>query len=92
MGLWSYVGMISLPKARESWMLGFVERWSLVGFTGVGNTLDRISDLGEGKVRWAGGIGMRYLIARLLGRYAGVDVARGPEDWTIYFQVGHAWS
>jgi hypothetical protein len=35
---------------------------------------------------------MRYLIARKLGLYAGIDVARGPEDTVVYVQVGSAWN
>ncbi len=66
-------------------------RWSLVGFTGVGKTLSSLDDFDEGKFRWAGGVGVRYLVARLLGLYSGLDLAFGPEDTTVYIQFGHAW-
>ena len=26
-----------------------------------------------------------------LGLLSGVDIARGPEDWAFYIQVGQAW-
>ena len=39
----------------------------------------------------AGGVGFRYLIARKLGLYSGIDVARGPETTALYLQVGSAW-
>jgi hypothetical protein len=39
----------------------------------------------------AGGIGGRYLFADDLGLWVGVDVARGPEEYVGYIQVGHAW-
>ncbi|MCP4754564.1 MAG: glyceraldehyde-3-phosphate dehydrogenase [Proteobacteria bacterium] len=67
-------------------------RWALLGFGGVGRTADSISDLGNGDSRWAGGAGIRYLVARLFGLYTGVDIARGPEDWSFYVQVGSAWN
>jgi hypothetical protein len=35
--------------------------------------------------------GFRYLIARRLGLYVGMDYARGPDDDAIYLQVGGAW-
>lgn len=35
---------------------------------------------------------LRYLIARKLGLYAGLDVARGPEDTVVYLQIGSAWN
>jgi len=42
-------------------------------------------------VAFAGG-GARYLIARELGLQAGIDVARGPEEWAVYLQVGSGWA
>ena len=39
----------------------------------------------------ARGAGVRYLIARVLGLYVGADYAWGPEDETLYVQVGSAW-
>jgi len=35
-----------------------------------------------------GGLGFRYLIARKLRLSSGIDIAKGPEDWAIYFTVG----
>ena len=37
------------------------------------------------------GAGFRYQIARRLGLYVGLDVAKGPEDTAIYIQAGSAW-
>jgi hypothetical protein len=39
----------------------------------------------------SGGLGFRYLIARILGLQVGVDVARGPEDWTFYVVFGRSF-
>ena len=67
------------------------ERWALIFFGGVGRTADSLSDFRNSEDRWAGGTGFRYLIARVLGMYTGIDIARGPEDWAFYIQVGSAW-
>ena len=67
------------------------ERWSLVFFGGVGKTSNSVSDFSDSEERWAGGTGIRYLIARALGLYTGVDIARGPEEWVFYIQTGSAW-
>ena len=67
------------------------ERWSLVFFGGVGRTADSLSDFSDSENRWAGGTGFRYLMARALGMFTGIDIARGPEDWAFYIQVGSAW-
>ena len=40
---------------------------------------------------WLDPLPFRYLMARLLGLYTGIDIARGPEDWAFYIQVGSAW-
>ncbi len=68
------------------------DRWSLVFFGGVGRTADSMGDFSDSEDRWAGGTGLRYLTARLLGMYTGVDIARGPEEWVFYIQVGSAWN
>ncbi|GFE82717.1 hypothetical protein GCM10011487_47170 [Steroidobacter agaridevorans] len=67
-------------------------RWSGVTFAGVGRAADSSGDLHDAPDRWSGGIGARYLIARLLELQVGVDVARGPEEWAFYIQMGNGWS
>jgi len=57
-------------------------RWALVGFVGTGRA-------GESASAW--GVGFRRLVARRLGIYMGVDIARGPEETAIYIQAGSAW-
>jgi hypothetical protein len=72
----------------------FRNRWSLVGFTGVGEAQDSFPDLfgsGDNGLKHTVGAGARYLIARRLGLQAGFDVARGPEETVFYLTVGSAW-
>ena len=40
---------------------------------------------------YLGGVGFRFNIAPKLKFRTGIDVARGPEEWAIYLQFGHAW-
>jgi hypothetical protein len=68
------------------------KRWSVVGFGGVGTTVSSLGDLDEATARWAGGVGVRYLAARVMGLYTGLDLAFGPEETTVYIQFGHAWA
>lgn len=65
-------------------------RWAVVGFGGAGKAYGRESFVDAETVA-AGGVGFRYLVARKLGLYAGLDLARGPEETAIYIQVGSAW-
>lgn len=67
-------------------------RWFAVAFAGVGRAADSVSELDTTDGRWAGGVGVRYLVARLLGLQVGIDVARGPEEWAFYIQAGSGWS
>lgn len=66
-------------------------RWAVIGFLGAGRTWGRRNDFGDATSQVAKGTGFRYLLARQLGLYAGIDYAWGPEDETFYIQVGSAW-
>jgi hypothetical protein len=71
---------VALLEAELRW--NFTPRWSLVGFAGRGKADESAS---------AWGLGIRRLVARRLGIYMGVDLARGPEETAIYIQAGSAW-
>jgi hypothetical protein len=61
-----------------------------VGFIGSGWTTNDDSEVDyPGEI--AGGVRIRYLIARRLGMRVGVDIARGPEDTVFYMTVGSNW-
>lgn len=64
------------------------DRWAVVPFVGVGATADALNEFGSSDPKLAGGLGFRYLIARKSRLASGVDIARGSEDWAIYFTVG----
>ncbi|MCW5591414.1 MAG: glyceraldehyde-3-phosphate dehydrogenase [Burkholderiales bacterium] len=66
-------------------------RWSAVGFGGAGRAAGPEEGLGSAKTRWAGGVGIRYFLARAMGLHVGVDVARGPEEGAFYIVMGSAW-
>jgi hypothetical protein len=46
------------------------------------------SSTASSDTRFTGGLGFRYLITRKMRLASGIDVARGPEDLVICFQVG----
>ena len=48
-------------------------------------------DLKGARIVVAGGIGGRFLFRPQDSLWVGIDVAKGPEDWVLYIQVGHAW-
>ncbi len=71
---------VALAEAELRWNV--TPRWALVAFLGTGHA-------GETASAW--GVGFRRLVARRLGIYMGVDIARGPEETAIYIQAGSAW-
>ena len=96
-----YVELRGIPAARyqdENTGVAEVElrwnvtpRWALVGFTGVGRAWGTSTSFSDAGSVSSFGAGFRYLVARRLGIYMGVDVAKGPEDTAFYIQAGSAW-
>jgi hypothetical protein len=80
------VGML---EAELRW--NFTSRWALLGFGGAGKAWGRTLDFGDANTHTAEGVGFRYLIARALGLYAGLDWAWSEGDHAYYIQVGSAW-
>jgi hypothetical protein len=76
-------------EAELRWQ--FHPRFGLVGFGGAGAAWTSVEGFEQQQEAWSGGLGGRYLVSRTFGLLAGLDVARGPEDWAIYVQVGNAW-
>lgn len=70
----------------------FSPRWAAVGFAGVGKGILPESSWADSKTAWALGGGFRYLLARVFNMYGGVDLAKGNENWAIYFTVGTNWN
>jgi len=86
-----YQGKSALVAEAE-YLWGITPRWSLVFFGGAGKTTSINQFRGKGQTVGAGGLGFRYRLARKQGLQAGIDIARGPEDTSIYLTVGSAWS
>jgi hypothetical protein len=66
-------------------------RWAVVGFGGAGKAYGGRVSFSDSETVVSGGAGFRYLIARKLGLYAGLDLARGPEETAVYIVVGSVW-
>ena len=81
----------ALAETELRWSV--TRRWGVVVFGGAGRAWSERSSFSEVDTAFGGGAGFRYLIARRLGLWAGVDVARGSgsDDTSLYFQVGSAW-
>jgi hypothetical protein len=69
----------------------FTPRWAAIGFMGAGRAWGRSVEFNDAPTAVSRGVGFRYLIARRLGLWVGMDYAKGPETSTWYIQVGNAW-
>jgi hypothetical protein len=79
-----------LMETEVDWNL--YKRWSLVGFTGMGNAYSALSDFDEGKSVATIGTGFRYLLMRKLGAKMGMDFATGTGgDFAFYMVFGCSW-
>jgi hypothetical protein len=96
-----YITMRGLPAAQYQGQqvlqfeteqrFDIVPRWSVVGFFGTGRTFSTSEYLEDKSWYCAGGVGFRYLIARLFRLRMGVDIARGPDQFAYYIVFGHYW-
>jgi hypothetical protein len=96
-----YIDLRGIPAARyQDDNVGVAEvelrwnatpRWAFVAFTGAGRAWGTNENFGDSDSVTSWGVGFRYLIARRLGFYMGVDIAKGPEDTAFYIQAGSAW-
>jgi len=82
----------NVVTGEAEYLWGFTPRWSMVFFAGLGRT-STIQVFGESSnTVGAGGLGFRYRLAKRQKLQTGIDIARGPEDTSIYLTVGSAWA
>lgn len=79
----------TLMEAEVDWNV--YKRWTLVGFTGLGNAFSSFTEFDQGKTVRTVGTGFRYLIARKLGTHMGMDFAFSADDFAFYVVFGSAW-
>ena len=82
----------SVITGEVEYLWGVTPRWTIVFFGGAGRTssINRFKETSQ--TVGAGGLGFRYRLARKMGLQSGIDIARGPEDTSIYLTVGSAWA
>ncbi len=96
-----YVDLRGVPAARlqdENTAVAELElrwnvtpRWALIGFAGAGRAWGTNTGFADGTKAASVGAGFRYLMARRLGLYVGLDIAKSNYDNAFYIQVGNAW-
>jgi hypothetical protein len=69
----------------------FAPRWEGTLFAGLGYTSDDVPLFRNPGSIYNYGVGGRYLVFEAHKVWMGIDIARGPEEWNWYIQVGHPW-
>ncbi|MDN3923104.1 BamA/TamA family outer membrane protein [Roseateles violae] len=96
-----FIDMRGIPAARyQDKNTGVAEaelrwnvtpRWGVVGFMGAGRAWGSQQSFSDASSAVSKGLGLRYLLARRVGLWMGLDYAKGPEDSTVYVTVGNSW-
>ena len=76
-------------ETEQTWY--FHPRWAVNGFIGAGSAFSEFNEFSNNPIVVSGGAGFRYLGARLLGMYMGIDIAVGPEQAAVYLVFGNSW-
>jgi outer membrane translocation and assembly module TamA len=76
-------------EVRLDW--AFHPRWQVGAFVGAGRAADSFDNLTDAPSRTSRGVGFRYMGVRRLGLNMGVDVAKGPEETSVYISFGSRW-
>jgi outer membrane protein assembly factor BamA len=70
---------------------GFTRRWGAAVFGGTGTVFDSFKNLGDSKIVWAGGAGLRFLIFPKKDIFSRLDFAFTKEGSGIYIFIGEAF-
>jgi hypothetical protein len=69
----------------------FSERWAAVAFAGAGFADADTPELDTTQNIKSIGAGVRYQALQDQNVWVGLDIAKGPEEYAWYIQVGHPW-
>jgi hypothetical protein len=96
-----FVSLRGIPALRyQNKVAGAVEfegrylirpRWEVSVFGGLGYASDDLVIFDNPDSLYNFGLGGRYKVFNAHNVWMGLDIARGPEDWNWYIQVGHPW-
>jgi hypothetical protein len=96
-----YVSLRGIPALRyQSRKAGVVEiegrytiatKWAGIVFAGAGFTNSDDVDLDTRDDIFSVGAGLRYQALQEQNVWVGLDIAKGPEEYAWYIQVGHPW-
>ncbi len=69
----------------------FSKRWAGIAFAGVGFTRNDEATLGTTQDIDSVGTGVRFQALMEQDVWIGLDIAKGPEEYAWYIQIGQGW-
>lgn len=76
-------------QAEYRWR--FYKKFGMVGFFGVATAIDKMSNISGAELLPGGGVGFRYMMIPKERINVGIDVAKGKDDWGLYFRIGETF-
>lgn len=76
-------------QAEYRWR--FYKKFGMVGFAGVASAVKDFNDLFSSELLPGVGVGIRYMMIEKERVNIGLDVAKGKDDWGLYFRIGESF-
>jgi hypothetical protein len=76
-------------QAEYRWR--FYKKFGMVGFVGVASAVENLPDIFDEELLPGAGVGIRYLMIPKERINIGIDVAKGKDDWGLYFRIGESF-
>jgi outer membrane protein assembly factor BamA len=81
----------NMVTAQGEYRWNFHKRLSAVGFFGLATVYGSFNEQDNGRILPGIGTGIRYNIFPKYHMNAGIDIAKGKDDWGLYFRIGEAF-
>lgn len=76
-------------QAEYRW--NFYNKWGMVAFAGVATSVDKVNEIRFNDLLPAVGVGIRFMAIPSEKINIGIDIAKGIDDWGIYFRIGEVF-
>lgn len=76
-------------QAEYRW--NFYNKLGMVAFAGVASAVDKMNQIPTTELLPGIGLGFRYLMISKERINVGIDIAKGKDDWGMYFRIGEAF-
>lgn len=76
-------------QAEYRWR--YYKRVRMVGFIGIATAVSNASEILDSEFLPGAGVGFRYLMLPIERINIGIDVAKGKDDWGMYFRIGESF-